>query len=298
MSSTHGLKESATGSGGGGSGSGRESTAAAGTRLAEATRLRILDAARAVLAEGGTLSARVVAARAGVSRQTIHNRFGGLAGLRGALADAGFDAGAPPGDTRERILAAALTALSRPSGAGGIDEIAAEAGLTKGAIYHHFADRGALLRAVADRVSPIDDMVAALEGTATLTDQEALAALLRAYHTVVAARSDLLRNLVMAGSGDPELARLVFRQILLSGAPVLLGWYRERASRGGYRAVHPSLVFQAMFGPAFVHVLFGPFLEEVLSQIGGRPVAEVADQYADLILGGLQPRAALQAGGT
>ena len=56
--------------------------------------------------------------------------------------------------------------MSRPGGGlASIEAIAAEAGLTKGAVYHHFADRGELLRAVARRVSPVDEMRAQIEPT-------------------------------------------------------------------------------------------------------------------------------------
>ncbi len=267
----------------GGAGEGRPTVAASGVSR---TRERILRAAQDELAASGTLSLQAVARRAGVSRQTVHNHVGRLARLRVLLAAEGH-APEPAGDTRERILEAAARVLSRPGAATTVEEIAAEAGLTKGAVYHHFADRSALLRAVAERVTPLDEILAALAGTGGLSDRDALAVLLRAYHGAIASRAELVRSLVLAGARDPDLVATVTHHMIAQAAPALLAWYRERAARGGFRDVHPTLVFQALFGPAWVQVVFGPFLVDILRETGGLPAAEVAEEYVDLVLHGL-----------
>src|SRR5450756_335085 len=57
-----------------------------------ATRNAILAAARhAFTSDPAALSIQGVAAEAGVSRQTVHHYFGGLKGLRAALAAEGLD---------------------------------------------------------------------------------------------------------------------------------------------------------------------------------------------------------------
>ncbi len=252
-----------------------------------ATRERILRAAEQELAGTGRLTLVGVAARAGLSRQAIHYHYRGLPALREALAAAGRVAQGSTPDTRDRILDAAVRVLSRPWARAGIDEIAGEAGLTKGAVYHHFADRAALLRAVAERVTPTAEEFAPLADTDGLDDRAALAVLLRTYRAAVAARADLVRNLVIASRDDPDLVAVMARAMIARMAPLLLAWYRQRAARGGFRDVPPSLAFQALFGPVFAQIVFGPFLEEVLAEVGGRPVAEDAEAYADLLLHGL-----------
>ena len=105
-----------------------------GTR--ETTHQAILDAARrAFHADPAALSIQGVAAEAGVSRQTVHHYFGGLKGLRAALAAEGLDtATAQDEPTRDRLIDAAVRLFSRPgSGLISIEAISAEAGLTKGA---------------------------------------------------------------------------------------------------------------------------------------------------------------------
>ena len=58
-----------------------------------------------------------------------------------------------PGVTRQKLLVAAFEEIYR-SGfqAASVDTILAQAGVTKGALYHHFPDKAALGRAVVDEV--------------------------------------------------------------------------------------------------------------------------------------------------
>ncbi len=80
---------------------------------------------------------------------------------------------------------------------------------------------------------------------------------------------------------------MVVQEIVGRGAPFLVDWFEERVARGTLRPVHPTLVLQALFGAAWIPIVFGPHLFDAIRRIGGRPVAEVADEYADLPLNGL-----------
>lgn len=100
----------------------------------------------------GRVSVSNVARIAGISRQTVYRHIGGK-GQVGRLADnQPPDAGAGDEKSRDRILTAAYRTISRVGyGAATVDKIAAEAGLTKGAVYWHFATKKDLFLAILEK---------------------------------------------------------------------------------------------------------------------------------------------------
>jgi AcrR family transcriptional regulator len=259
------------------------------------TREVILGVARRHFAtDPAALSIQQVAAEAGVSRQTVHHYFGGLKGLRAALAAEGLDtATAQDEPTRDRLIDAAARLFSRPgSGLISIEAIAAEAGMTKGAVYHHFADRSELLRAVARRVSPVEEMKAQILPSIGLNPREGLIAITTAYYAAMRKRADLVRNLAANSSQDPELARVIMSEIIGQGAPMMLAWFGLQVQKGNLRPIDPSLLIQGLFGPVFLLIVLGPTVFDELAQIGIHPAIDNVEAYVDLLLHGVaQPEA-------
>lgn len=97
----------------------------------------------------------------------------------------------------------------------GTPEIATEAGVTRGAMYHQFADKAALFRDVVKVVE--QDVMARM---ATLVAASGAAPPADAIRAAVDAWLEV--------SGDPEV-----RQLILLDAPVVLGWagFRDVAQR-------------------------------------------------------------------
>src|SRR5512140_3532608 len=92
-------------------------------------RAAVLAAARKLILGGEEVTVSAVAAEAGVSRQTVHARFGGARGLRAELAAEGLLEPLPEDGTttRDRLIEAAVRLLSRPGGGFvSIEAIAAE----------------------------------------------------------------------------------------------------------------------------------------------------------------------------
>ena len=59
--------------------------------------------------------------------------------------------------TGERILQAALRRFARDGfEAASMSEIAADVGITKGAVYRHFDGKAAILTAIAERMAAVD----------------------------------------------------------------------------------------------------------------------------------------------
>ena len=259
----------------------------------QSTREAILSAARRQIQESpAALSVQAVAAEAHVSRQTVHHYFGGLRGLRAALTAEGMDvSNAADEPTRDRLIDAAQRLLSRPgSGIVSIEAVATEAGLTKGAYYHHFGDRAELLRAVARRVSPVEEMRAQIEPSIGLSAREGLVAIARAYYSAMRARADLVRNLAANSSQDPELARAVMSEIIGQGAPLMVAWFALQTQKGELRPIDPALLIQGLFGPVFLLIVLGPAVFDELARIGIHPAIDNVEAYVDLLLhGAAQP---------
>ena len=117
--------------------------------------------------------------------------------------------------TRSRILASALRlCVARGWAATSIDDVARAAGLTKGALYHHFADKTALLRALYElQEEGLVDRLVAVAGVTS----DPLAALR-------AGCREFLRS-----CREPA-----FRQLVLVDAPAVLGWAEWRALDARY----------------------------------------------------------------
>src|SRR5215210_5677417 len=118
--------------------------------------------------------------------------------------------------TREALIDAALQLFTQRGYAGvGTEEIVARAKVTRGALYHHFADKRDLFRAVHEQIEAglVADIARQLEGA---TDP-----------------LDLLKTGTRAfleACMDPALAR-----VALLEAPSVLGWaeWREIDQRYG-----------------------------------------------------------------
>ncbi len=254
---------------------------------AQDTRTRILAAAAAELADTGRVTVGGTARLAGLTRQTIHARFGGLEGLRAALVAEGLELPAPPpSDARELLVAAAIRVLSRPGAEASLEAIAREAGLTKGAIYHHFGDKAGLLRAVVARISPYEAFREALAATAGLSTREQLLLVARTYDRELGARADLIRGLLGRAQDDPELARLIGRELIGTIGALLIEWFRERTAAGALRPMHPAMALQVTVGPLVLKVLGRPMLEP-LREAGLPFVTDDLEAYVDLLLEGL-----------
>lgn len=117
------------------------------------TREGILAAARELAGQRpwAQVTMAEIAERAGTSRQTVYRLAGDKVQIGAALgeSDPGLPAGAA--DSRSRLLAAAARVFARSGYAGAtVDEISAEAGLTKGAVYWHFSSKLELFLALLD----------------------------------------------------------------------------------------------------------------------------------------------------
>ncbi|OBF19182.1 TetR family transcriptional regulator [Mycobacterium kubicae] len=118
--------------------------------------------------------------------------------------------------TREALISAARKLWGQRGYADvGTPEIAKEAGVTRGAMYHQFTDKAALFSAVLETVEQdvMDRMATMVASSGAASPADAIRAAVDAWLEV---------------SGDPEV-----RQLMLLDAPAVLGWagFREVAQR-------------------------------------------------------------------
>ena len=184
--------------------------------------------------------------------------------------------------TRAALVAAARERFgARGYAAVGTTEVAAAAGVTRGALYHQFADKAALFAAVLEQVETelTERVVAALAG--------ATGDALDALRTGAAAFLD--------AAAEAEV-----RQIVLLDGPAVLGWiqWRELMARYGLGLTLAALAAGMADGsirPAPVstlaHVLLGA-LDEAALLVAGADDAAVAraevDEVLDLLLDSLR----------
>jgi len=112
-------------------------------------------------------------------------------------------------DTRETLIAAARALFANPGFTEvALETIVREAGVTRGALYHHFADKTELFAAVFEQV----------EGEMAARMAEAVAA---ARETDPVEVMRLGTRFWLDACADPEVQRIV-----LMDAPAVLGWER------------------------------------------------------------------------
>ncbi len=114
---------------------------------------RIVEALQMLAAELplAEISYAAIAARAGVSWQRVKQVLGPRAAFGDWLAVKAGAAETPASDTRQRIIASAATVFARKGYHGAsLDQVAADAGLTKGAVYWHFQSKSDLFLALLD----------------------------------------------------------------------------------------------------------------------------------------------------
>lgn len=183
--------------------------------------------------------------------------------------------------TRRGLTAAARRLFGdRGYAAVGTEEIVHAAGVTRGALYHHFRDKSDLFATVAETVE------------AEVTAQIAERTLTGAAGPVEALR--LAARMFLELCAEPEIER-----ILLVDAPAVLGWaaWRELGERYGFGLVQSTLQAAMDTGAigrqpvvALAHALVGALQECALSTAAAvDPAAARADciEVLDRLIGSL-----------
>lgn len=180
--------------------------------------------------------------------------------------------------TREALVAAGLELFAERGYARvGTEEIVKRARVTRGALYHHFADKRDLFRAVHERVE--QDLVAGIgERMGGVSDPwEVMVAGTRAF---------------LDACGDPAV-----KQIALTDAPGVLGWSEwraidERYGLGLMKAALGGAIEAGVLRPvplnALSHLMLGALSEAAFVIAASSKPAETREEVETALLELLQ----------
>lgn len=116
-------------------------------------------------------------------------------------------------DRREELLEAAINGIRRHGPTASMEQLAAEAGITKPILYRHFGDRAGLARAIADRFADtLEKDLAAAITTVTNDTRALLANTVDAFVGYIDRDPSLYRYLVSGyDSGNVDLGGFLDR---------------------------------------------------------------------------------------
>lgn len=187
------------------------------------------------------------------------------------------------------IVAAALAVFAEKGfAAARLDDIAARAGVSKGALYLYFETKQDLFAAVVrDAVSPNIAMVEAMASALDLPFAQVTRMLLgRAAEMMVVSPVGPVAKMVIAESRNfPELARVWHDEVVSRMLGVLTGLIERAQARGEVRPGEPRYHALSLIGP----LLMGLLWREVLEPAGARQLdlKALAQQHVETVLNGL-----------
>jgi AcrR family transcriptional regulator len=198
-------------------------------------------------------------------------------------------------DRPDEIVAAALEVFTdRGFAAARLDDIAARAGVSKGAIYLYFATKEDIFRAVVEQnVAPNLDLIR----ETVATHPGPLAPLLRGFiatFSVVVADSPvggIVKMVIGEARNFPELAQVWHDRLVAPALGVMSGAIAAAQARGEVRPGDPRQLAVSLIAP----LLMGVIWRETFTPIGAEPfdIPALAEQHVELWLRGVlaQPEA-------
>jgi AcrR family transcriptional regulator len=204
------------------------------------------------------------------------------------------DAGEPKWRRRKEarpaeIVAAALEVFSEKGfAAARLDDIAARAGVSKGALYLYFETKQDLFRAVVrDSVAPNLNAIEQAVSAVDLPFAQVVRMLLsRMADVMMTTRLPSVAKVVIAESRNfPDLARIWHDDVVSRALGIATTLIERAQAKGEVKPGEPRIYAFSLAGP----MLMGALWREVFEPVGARPVdlREVARQHAETALQGM-----------
>jgi AcrR family transcriptional regulator len=252
---------------------------------AETRRERIMNEAARLLSRDRQSSIDDIATAAGVSRTTFYRTFPSRAELLHALEVQ------PEPDTRQRVLDASIQMLRKQTLHDlSMDELAAEAGVSRANLYRLFPGKSALFRAMLVAYSPFEPVMAVFARAGDRPPEEVIPEIVLTAYRTVAGRSGIVRTLLLeVTSMTPELTQ-AFAETGLRALGAFAQYLAGQMATGRLRQMHPMLAVQSLVGGVMFHLLAAPVMSQATVDVPAGD--EVALQFANVWLRGMRPEAA------
>ena len=235
--------------------------------------------------------------RAELSRPAFYYHFaGGKEELRAELAHRGFFCEAPIHDTRQVLLEAALRVFARAGiSAATLDDIAAEAGVTRGTLTWHFHSKDDLLAGIIKHYGPhsvvrpvVEQIERDLKNGVPLDDETIFRRIAGAFYDGFTAQGDQARLAILLVYTHPDVARLLVEKFV-KGRKIIVEYIHKRQEEGYFcKHINPDLCVQVM-ATFFAMRAVGYGLQELLP-FGHLSREETIDQLVTLLLYGIVKR--------
>ncbi len=190
------------------------------------------------------------------------------------------------------IIAAALKVFAARGFAGAtMEAIAAEAGLSKGAVYLYFQTKEDVFRAVVERaVAPNVEALGELAMDSDLPLADRIRLLLpRLGEVLTSAPIGAVAKMVLGESRNfPDLAKVWHDNVVARGIGLLCRLVEKAQETGEVRPGDPRIHAFSIMGP----MMIGTLWRETFTPVGGAEIdlVAVATQHAETVLEGLVQR--------
>ena len=195
-------------------------------------------------------------------------------------------------DRPDEVLDAAVHLfMERGFAATRVDDIAAAAGISKGAVYQYFPTKQAIFEALVRRaVGPLVDEAATAAASRTDDPAKVIAGLVQA---IAARLKDPTRAaiplLVIAEAASfPELAEFYRKEVIARAVTSFSALFEEGVACGQLRPVHNAVAMRCVMGPIIANIIMGRIFGIGLPP--GVSEADFVTQHLDIVMNGLKVR--------
>jgi len=232
-----------------------------------------------------------------LSRPAFYYHFtGGKEELRAELVHRGLLDDMPTQNTHLAILEAAVRIFARSGvSAATLEDIAAEAGVTRGTLCWHFHSKDDLVSAIIKHYGPhsilgpiVDQIEQDLQNGVQLDDESIIRRLAEGFYDAFAAQGDFARLAILLIYTHPQAAQ-VLADMVAKGRKRLTEYVRQRQEAGYFcKHIDPGLFVQVI-AMIFAMRAIGRGLNDLLP-FSHLSREEIVDQLVSLLLYGMVQR--------